>query len=96
MYVCFYYDVMNIMLHVKIFRLLISLSWEGDAAWTAITSRKDYLMDLMNKVKDHFKQKEEQETIEKGIQFKIYILRFNLYMYYSVNIYFSIFGFTFS
>ncbi|KAH9643566.1 hypothetical protein HF086_011347 [Spodoptera exigua] len=44
----------------------ISLNWEGDAAWVAITSRKEYLMSLMNKVKDHFKQKEELEANEKG------------------------------
>lgn len=49
-----------------IFRLLISLNWDGDAAWTAILSRKDYLMNLMNKVKEHFKKKEEQESNEKG------------------------------
>ncbi|KOB70305.1 Exocyst complex component 2 [Operophtera brumata] len=56
----------NVQEQTKYIRLLISLNWEGDAAWTAINSRKDYLLNLMNKVKDHFKQKEEQETNEKG------------------------------
>ncbi|CAH2068965.1 unnamed protein product, partial [Iphiclides podalirius] len=56
----------NVQEQTKYIRLLISLNWEGDAAWTAILSRKDYLMSLMNKVKDHFKQKEEQEANEKG------------------------------
>ncbi|XP_028164499.1 exocyst complex component 2 [Ostrinia furnacalis] len=56
----------NVQEQTNYIRLLISLNWEGDAAWTAITSRKDYLMTLMNKVKDHFKQKEEQENNEKG------------------------------
>ncbi|KAG6455553.1 hypothetical protein O3G_MSEX009291 [Manduca sexta] len=50
----------------KYIRLLISLNWEGDAAWVAITARKDYLMSLMEKVKDHFKHKEEQETNDRG------------------------------
>lgn len=56
----------NVQEQTKYIRLLISLNWEGDAAWDAITSRKDYLMSLMNKVKDHFKQKEEQECMDKG------------------------------
>ncbi|CAH1643265.1 unnamed protein product [Spodoptera littoralis] len=56
----------NVQEQTKYIRLLISLNWEGDAAWVAITSRKEYLMSLMNKVKDHFKQKEEQESNEKG------------------------------
>ncbi|XP_072935687.1 exocyst complex component 2 [Epargyreus clarus] len=56
----------NVQEQTKYIRLLISLNWEGDAAWTAIVARKDYLMSLMNKVKDHFKQKEEQESTEKG------------------------------
>ncbi|KAF9415299.1 hypothetical protein HW555_007048 [Spodoptera exigua] len=56
----------NVQEQTKYIRLLISLNWEGDAAWVAITSRKEYLMSLMNKVKDHFKQKEEQEANEKG------------------------------
>ncbi|KAL0849914.1 hypothetical protein ABMA28_011844 [Loxostege sticticalis] len=56
----------NVQEQTNYIRLLISLNWEGDAAWTAITCRKDYLMNLMNKVKDHFKQKEDQETNEKG------------------------------
>ncbi|XP_026324011.1 exocyst complex component 2 isoform X2 [Hyposmocoma kahamanoa] len=55
----------NVQEQTKYIRLLISLNWEGDAAWIAITSRKDYLMGLMNKVKDHFKQKEEQESKRK-------------------------------
>ncbi|CAH0698829.1 unnamed protein product [Spodoptera exigua] len=56
----------NVQEQTKYIRLLISLNWEGDAAWVAITSRKEYLMSLMNKVKDHFKQKEELEANEKG------------------------------
>nr|XP_049698816.1 exocyst complex component 2-like [Helicoverpa armigera] len=56
----------NVQEQTKYIRLLISLNWEGDAAWVAITSRKEYLMSLMNKVKDHFKLKEEQESNEKG------------------------------
>ncbi|CAD0195349.1 unnamed protein product [Chrysodeixis includens] len=56
----------NVQEQTKYIRLLISLNWDGDAAWVAITSRKEYLMTLMNKVKDHFKQKEEQESNEKG------------------------------
>lgn len=56
----------NVQEQTKYIRLLISLNWEGDAAWVAITSRKEYLMSLMNKVKDHFKQKEELESNEKG------------------------------
>ncbi|XP_068629047.1 exocyst complex component 2 [Battus philenor] len=56
----------NVQEQTKYIRLLISLNWDGDAAWTAILSRKEYLMNLMNKVKDHFKQKEEQESNEKG------------------------------
>lgn len=56
----------NVQEQTKYIRLLISLNWEGDAAWIAITARKDYLMSLMNKVKDHFKQKEEQESNEKA------------------------------
>ncbi|XP_022826629.1 exocyst complex component 2 [Spodoptera litura] len=56
----------NVQEQTKYIRLLISLNWEGDAAWVAITSRKEYLMNLMNKVKDHFRQKEEQESNEKG------------------------------
>lgn len=57
----------NVQEQTKYIRLLISLNWEGDAAWTAINCRKDYLINLMNKVKDHFKQKEEHETNEKGM-----------------------------
>lgn len=45
----------------KLIRLLISLSWEGDAAWDAITSRKEYLITLLNKVKEHYKEKDHQE-----------------------------------
>ncbi|GBP94707.1 Exocyst complex component 2 [Eumeta japonica] len=45
--------------------LLISLSWEGDVAWEAITIRKDYLISLLNKVKEHFRQK-ENEGSDKG------------------------------
>ncbi|CAB3245306.1 unnamed protein product [Arctia plantaginis] len=56
----------NVQEQIKYIRLLISLNWEGDAAWVAINSRKDYLMSLMNKVKDHFKQKEEQEFSDKN------------------------------
>ncbi|XP_013148421.1 PREDICTED: exocyst complex component 2 [Papilio polytes] len=56
----------NVQEQTKYIRLLISLNWDGDAAWTAILSRKDYLMNLMNKVKEHFKKKEEQESNEKG------------------------------
>ncbi|XP_045510493.1 exocyst complex component 2 [Colias croceus] len=56
----------NVQEQTKYIRLLISLNWDGDAAWIAITTRKDYLMSLMNKVKDHFKQKEDQEISEKG------------------------------
>ncbi|XP_050665877.1 exocyst complex component 2 [Leptidea sinapis] len=56
----------NVQEQTKYIRLLISLNWEGDAAWVAITTRKEYLMSLMNKVRDHFKQKEEQENGEKG------------------------------
>ncbi|CAH2099615.1 unnamed protein product [Euphydryas editha] len=56
----------NVQEQTKYIRLLISLNWEGDAAWTAIITRKEYLMNLMNKVRDHFKQKEEQESGEKG------------------------------
>ncbi|CAH0722849.1 unnamed protein product, partial [Brenthis ino] len=56
----------NVQEQTKYIRLLISLNWEGDAAWIAITTRKDYLMNLMNKVQNHFKQKEEQESGEKG------------------------------
>ena len=52
---------------LKYSRLLISLNFEGDAAWIAIITRKDYLVSLMNKVKEHFKHKEEQESGEKGI-----------------------------
>ncbi|XP_048481795.1 exocyst complex component 2 [Plutella xylostella] len=56
----------NIQDQRKYIRLLISLNWDGDAAWVAINSRKDYLMALLDKVKDHFKQKEEQEAADKG------------------------------
>nr|XP_034841374.1 exocyst complex component 2 isoform X2 [Maniola hyperantus] len=56
----------NVQEQTKYIRLLNSLNWEGDAAWIAITTRKEYLMSLMNKVKDHFKQKEDQESGEKG------------------------------
>ncbi|KAM3958266.1 exocyst complex component secretory 5 [Aphomia sociella] len=56
----------NVQEQIKYIRLLVSLNWEGDAAWVAIISRKEYLMNLMNKVKDHFKQKEEQESSDKG------------------------------
>ncbi|KAJ2943891.1 hypothetical protein O0L34_g8215 [Tuta absoluta] len=56
----------NVQEQIKYIRLLISLNWEGDAAWTAITARKDYLLSLMDKVKDHFKQKEEHENADKG------------------------------
>ncbi|CAH0406116.1 unnamed protein product [Chilo suppressalis] len=56
----------NVQEQTNYIRLLISLNWEGDAAWTAITTRKDYLMSLMEKVKDHFKKKEDQESNEKG------------------------------
>ncbi|XP_026764058.2 exocyst complex component 2 [Galleria mellonella] len=56
----------NVQEQIKYIKLLVSLNWEGDAAWVAIISRKEYLMNLMNKVKDHFKQKEEQESSEKG------------------------------
>ncbi|CAK1548634.1 unnamed protein product [Leptosia nina] len=56
----------NVQDQTKYVRLLISLNWEGDAAWTAITTRKEYLMNLMNKVKSHFKLKEEQDNSEKG------------------------------
>ncbi|CAG9576085.1 unnamed protein product, partial [Danaus chrysippus] len=56
----------NVQEQTKYIRLLISLNWEGDAAWVAITTRKEYLMSLMSKVKEHFKQKEEQESNEKG------------------------------
>ncbi|XP_023934089.1 exocyst complex component 2 [Bicyclus anynana] len=56
----------NVQEQTKYIRLLNSLNWEGDAAWVAITTRKEYLMSLMNKVKDHFKLKEEQESGEKG------------------------------
>ncbi|XP_060810472.1 exocyst complex component 2 [Amyelois transitella] len=56
----------NVQEQTKYIRLLVSLNWEGDAAWVAITSRKEYLMNLMNKVKDHFKQKEDLEIGDKG------------------------------
>ncbi|XP_045761389.1 exocyst complex component 2 [Maniola jurtina] len=56
----------NVQEQTKYIRLLNSLNWEGDAAWIAITTRKEYLMSLMNKVKDYFKQKEDQESGEKG------------------------------
>nr|XP_026484674.1 exocyst complex component 2 [Vanessa tameamea] len=56
----------NVQEQTKYIRLLISLNWEGDAAWIAITTRKDYLMNLLIKVKDHFKQKEEQELGDKS------------------------------
>ncbi|XP_059049390.1 exocyst complex component 2 [Achroia grisella] len=56
----------NVQEQIKYIKLLVSLNWEGDAAWVAIISRKEYLMNLMNKVKDHFKQKEEQELSDKG------------------------------
>ncbi|XP_045529762.1 exocyst complex component 2 [Pieris brassicae] len=56
----------NVQEQTKYIRLLISLNWDGDAAWEAVSSRHQYLMALMNKVKDYFKQKEEQENSEKG------------------------------
>ncbi|XP_039765827.1 exocyst complex component 2 [Pararge aegeria] len=56
----------NVQEQTKYIRLLNSLNWEGDAAWIAITTRKEYLISLLNKVKDHFKQKEDQESGEKG------------------------------
>ncbi|KAI8430152.1 hypothetical protein MSG28_000537 [Choristoneura fumiferana] len=55
----------NVQEQTKYIRLLISLNWEGDAAWVAITSRKEYLLSLMNKVRDHFKQIEDQENSGK-------------------------------
>ncbi|XP_028039948.1 exocyst complex component 2 [Bombyx mandarina] len=60
----------NVQEQMKYIRLLISLKWEEDAAWVAITARKEYLMSLLNKVKDHFKQKEEQDNNEKGKRHK--------------------------
>ncbi|XP_053600638.1 exocyst complex component 2 [Plodia interpunctella] len=56
----------NVQEQTKYIRLLVSLNWEGDAAWEAITCRKEYLMNLMEKVKEHFKRKEELESGEKG------------------------------
>ncbi|KAL4704547.1 hypothetical protein ACJJTC_016098 [Scirpophaga incertulas] len=56
----------NVQEQTNYIRLLISLNWDGDAAWTAITTRNDYLMNLLNKIKDHFKNKEDQENLEKG------------------------------
>ncbi|CAH2262199.1 jg26825 [Pararge aegeria aegeria] len=56
----------NVQEQTKYIRLLNSLNWEGDAAWIAITTRKEYLISLLNKVKDHFKQKEDQESGEKA------------------------------
>ncbi|XP_063373703.1 exocyst complex component 2 [Cydia amplana] len=55
----------NVQEQIKYIKLLISLNWEGDAAWVAITSRKEYLLSLLNKVKDHFKQIEDQENAGK-------------------------------
>ncbi|XP_063634029.1 exocyst complex component 2 [Cydia splendana] len=55
----------NVQEQTKYIKLLISLNWEGDAAWVAITSRKEYLLSLLNKVKDHFKQIEDQENAGK-------------------------------
>lgn len=42
----------------KFIRLLLSLNWEEDAGWVAINCRKNYIMDVMKKLKEHFKQKE--------------------------------------
>ncbi|OWR47027.1 Exocyst complex component 2 [Danaus plexippus plexippus] len=46
----------NVQEQTKYIRLLISLNWEGDAAWVAITTRKDYLMALMSR-----RRKESEE-----------------------------------